>query len=258
MNDYRQTLIDIALRYVGTEEQPLGSNRGFLIDRWNAQVNAPIGSFWCCSFVSSMGMELETKCGIDWPLPFSADCDVVYWAAKRKLVLSKSGSPGDLVVCHRNDDAFHIGIVGNRDENGTLQSIEGNSNNDGSRNGIKVALRSNVMAGRNPVNVSFIKWSRLIDDNASKILVNDKAVDPIFEYGKLYLPLRKSLEALHGVLLTTQNLKSTADGSAWNGEPIPYGMITRNGSRYIRMSDFITHFKLKSVTSDTAVKLYPL
>ena len=40
--------------YVGVREQPPGSNRGGLIDQWNAGAGVPAGSEWCMSFAHAM------------------------------------------------------------------------------------------------------------------------------------------------------------------------------------------------------------
>jgi hypothetical protein len=36
---------------IGVSEQPPGSNRGVLIDKWNLEAEVPIGSEWCMSTV---------------------------------------------------------------------------------------------------------------------------------------------------------------------------------------------------------------
>ena len=43
-----------ASTYVGVHEEPPGSNRGPLIDAWNAEAGVPVGSEWCMSFVHAM------------------------------------------------------------------------------------------------------------------------------------------------------------------------------------------------------------
>jgi len=77
-NQIAKAFLAVADKYVGTAEEPHGSNRGDLIDKWNTQCNVPIGSFWCCSFVSGIGKEFQDVHNIDWPVPVTADCDVVY------------------------------------------------------------------------------------------------------------------------------------------------------------------------------------
>jgi len=48
-----QDPVDVAKSYIG-ESENLGPNRSINIDRWNRFANAPVGSYWCASFVSAM------------------------------------------------------------------------------------------------------------------------------------------------------------------------------------------------------------
>jgi len=65
MSGLTETFLDIANKYIGVTESPVGSNRGPLIDRWNMNAHAPIGSFWCASFVSGVALEWEVQTGYD-------------------------------------------------------------------------------------------------------------------------------------------------------------------------------------------------
>jgi len=44
-NDLAKEFLTLANKYVGVSEEPFGSNRGDLIDKWNRQSNVPLGSF---------------------------------------------------------------------------------------------------------------------------------------------------------------------------------------------------------------------
>lgn len=230
--------VDIAKEYVGTTEQPVGSNRGALIDKWNKLSNVAVGSFWCCSFVSAMARELAEKHDIVWPFPYTADCDVIFAVAKKKNAVVHIPEPGDLFVCHKGNDAYHIGIVEDVDNTYIATSIEGNSNNDGSRNGITVARREDLMAGRSINTVSYIRWTSLVTlEDDWKLVVSAKEVECINHNNRVYAPLRMALGLFftsHDVLV---NLKATNEGAAWGDEMIPAQLITRDGSRYISVRD---------------------
>ncbi len=237
-NDLAKGLLSIANKYVGVAEDPHGSNRGTLIDKWNQQSNVPVGSFWCCSFVSAVGREFQDVHDVSWPVPITADCDVVYsWARKRQL-LTSSPSAGDLFLCHRGDDAYHIGIVDTEGSDGVFGSIEGNSNNNGSRNGYLVARRPNVFANRLPENLKFVRWTSMIQHEDEWVLkVRNKQVECINHASRVYAPLRNTLQMFftpHEVLV---NLKATDDGAMWGDEIIPAPLITRDGKRYIGVRD---------------------
>lgn len=233
--------IDIAKEYVGTTEQPVGSNRGTLIDKWNKMSNVSVGSFWCCSFVSAMARELAEKHDFVWPFPYTADCDVIYAIAKKKNAIVHIPEPGDLFVCHKGNDAYHIGIVEDVDKGYVATSIEGNSNNDGSRNGITVARRNDLMDGRSINNVSYIRWTSLVTlDDDWKLVVSAKELDCINHNNRVYAPLRMSLGLFFTAHEVLVNLKATSEGAAWGTEMIPAQLITRDGSRYISVRDLST------------------
>ena len=54
MRPLRVRVLLRATAFIGTREQPPGSNRGSSIDRWNRQAGVPVGSPWCMSFVHAM------------------------------------------------------------------------------------------------------------------------------------------------------------------------------------------------------------
>ena len=130
-----EKFIEIALEWVGTKEEPEGSNRGFHIDLWNRACNVPVGSFWCASFVSSVASRLKFLTGTNWELGTSADCDVWFARARKLGIVYQTPRKGDIFLVMAKgslNDAVHIGIVGGFD-GGEWWSIEGNSNLDGSR-----------------------------------------------------------------------------------------------------------------------------
>lgn len=237
--------IDIANKYVGVTENPVGSNRGPLIDRWNTNVNAPLGSFWCASFVSAVAMEWEAQSGNSWPLCFSADCDVWLASAKKHKCLQTTGRPGDLVLLVANNDAYHIGIVTGYSDTGTLVSVEGNSNNDGSRNGYMVAKRSNVFANRSKSNVMFIRpWQLLVEEDVNtdwNIHFGKTNMLGVVINNKVYVPVRKFVEMIKG--------SSTGlvwnDGPELNGVPLGIQCVVRDNVSYASVRELAPKLKLE-------------
>lgn len=245
--------IDIANKYVGVTENPIGSNRGPLIDRWNSMANAPMGSFWCASFVSAIAMEWESQSGNDWPLCFSADCDVWLASAKKHKCLSSKGRPGDLVLLVSNNDAYHIGIVAGYSETGTLISIEGNSNNDGSRNGYMVAKRNNVFANRNKDNVFFINpWGLILTGEDWKIVYGDKHIVALLQNGKTYAPVRDFVRLVTG----SDDALHWEDGPVYNGKPLALQCILRDGKSYAAIRDIARSFNLDCIPNSDQKKVY--
>lgn len=235
------TFISIAEKYVGVSENPVGSNRGPLIDRWNTNVNAPLGSFWCASFVSAVAMEWEAQSGSDWPLCVSADCDVWLANARKNKCISQKGRPGDIVILVSGNDAYHIGIVTGYSETGTLVSVEGNSNNDGSRNGYMVAKRSNLYHGRNKDNVYFIRpWDLItVDTNVDWNVYcgSNNRLGEIIN-SKVYMPVRRFLELVNG----SDAGLTWDDGPVFNGKPLGIQCVVRNGVSYGYIRDLASRF----------------
>ena len=245
--------IDIACKYIGVTEDPIGSNRSLLIDKWNTNVHAPLGSFWCASFVSAIAIEWELESGYNWPLCFSADCDVWLANAKKHKCLSSEGQHGDLVILVSDNDAYHIGIISGSSETGTLMSIEGNSNNDGSRNGYMVAKRENVFANRNKNNVFFINpWGLMLTGENWKIVFGDKYIFALLQNGKTYAPVRNFVRLVTGSDATL----SWEDGPVYDGKPLALQCILRDGKSYAAVRDIARCFNLDCIPNSDQKKVY--
>ncbi len=253
----KQLFIDIAQKYIGTIEQPVGSNRGPLIDRWNTNVNAPIGSFWCASFVSGVALEWEQKSALDWPMCFSADCDVWLASAKKHGVIHRSPQAGDLFVlvktfANGRQDAFHIGIVEGVDESGIWKSIEGNSNNDGSRNGYEVAHRP-LYGNRKKEIIHFIRpWGLIQDGSDWKIVYGDKHIVSLLENGRTYAPVRDFVR----LILGDNFVLAWEDGPVLNGEVLAVQCILRDGKSYAPIRDLARSFDLDCIVNSDQKKVY--
>lgn len=252
-----KTFISIAQKYIGIAEQPIGSNCGPMIDRWNTLVNAPIGSYWCASFVSGVAAEWENKSGLDWPLCFSADCDVWLAVAKKHGVLHRTPMAGDLMLLVKTlpsgrQDAFHIGIVEGLDENGVWKSIEGNSNDDGSRNGYEVAHRS-LYGSRNKELLYFIRpWSLIQTGQDWKIVNGDNHIVALLQNGKTYAPVREFVKLVTG----SDTGVSWKDGPVVNGEPLAVQCILRDGKSFASIRDLARSFDFDCIANSDQKKVY--
>lgn len=245
--------VSIANKYIGVTESPVGSNRGPLIDRWNTNVHAPLASFWCASFVSAVALEWESQSGNDWPLCFSADCDVWLTSAKKHKCISTKGRPGDIVLLVSNNDAYHIGIVAGYSEAGTLISIEGNSNNDGSRNGYMVAKRDNVFAGRNRDNVFFINpWGLIVEGNDWKIVCGEKHIDALLQNGRTFVPVRDFVKLVAG----HDDELFWGDGPVYKGKPLALQCIVRDSKSYAPVRDIARSFGFDCIVNSDQKKVY--
>jgi hypothetical protein len=143
--DVGETALRIARGYVGQHEQPLGSNRGPFVDECNRIAGVPAGSFWCMAFVYRCVTEAVTELGLSAiPMPRTASCSALYrWARDNGRLVSRP-EPGDIFLCIGGElGHYHTGFVVKLLANERFSTVEGNSNDDGSANGIEVASRPN-------------------------------------------------------------------------------------------------------------------
>ena len=134
-------LVEVAKGEIGVREHPKGSNRGAKVDRYqSADSLAGVGYAWCGSFNAWCIRATEDDLKVDIPYNYSASCDQILSWARSNGVIYETPEVGDvmLVMNLRNRrDSIHTGIVVKVTGN-SFQSIEGNTNNDGGREGYGV------------------------------------------------------------------------------------------------------------------------
>lgn len=101
-------IVASAMRFVGECEDPPGSNRSALIDQWNTNRGAKLGSFWCASFASEMWAINGAETAGKWHDP---SCDeLMQWCVKT-CRFSKAPALGAFIFYGVPGDAKHVGIV---------------------------------------------------------------------------------------------------------------------------------------------------
>jgi hypothetical protein len=113
---------------------------------------------WCASFVYYCGSRVL---GRGWPLPMTRSCDVLLEYARSNNMLFDQALAGDVFLVMRSEhDAIHTGFVDALRPDLGLQAfatLEGNTNTDGSANGIGVF--SNVRGTTARTAYEFIRWA---------------------------------------------------------------------------------------------------
>lgn len=142
-----------------------GSNRGDVPDFCNWWVirdmrDYPMGgrgAMWCATWVCTVG---RLAIGEAWPIPLRAeysDVDkLVEWAKDNRLFNIGEPTTGDLFVIPSSGGSgwVHVGFITDVLNNGdTIETIEGNTNDDGSANGDGVYIRTRSVSG-----LGFIRW----------------------------------------------------------------------------------------------------
>lgn len=164
-------VLQIAAAEVGVMEKPLGSNRGPRVDQYLKAVGLTpsSGSFpWCVAFTYFCFQEAAQSLGIKNPHVRTAGV-LAHWNAAKSVrgaerithVAATNDpslvKPGQLFVMDYGGGAGHTGLI-LAVANGRLTTIEGNTNDGGSRNGIGVFQRdARKIAG---INRGFIDYSQ--------------------------------------------------------------------------------------------------
>jgi len=103
---------------------------------------------WCAGFVCFLLKQACDAHKIELPIEPSVSCDSLAASAKRESVFlsekdakSTSVRPGSFFLVRRTDtDWTHVGIV-TRDTADIIETVEGNTNDEGSREGFEVCAR---------------------------------------------------------------------------------------------------------------------
>ena len=156
------TALQVAQSQVGVQEQPKGSNSGPEVNAYLKSVNLGPGYAWCQAFVHWC---YEQAAGIGCPVVKTGGV-LLCWnntsTAKKVMVVEAKQrpeliEPGMQFVMQFAHGTGHTGIVEKVDAAARLiHTIEGNTNDDGSREGYEVARR--VRAIDHPNMLGYIRY----------------------------------------------------------------------------------------------------
>ena len=125
--------LDIAKTQIGVAEVPKGSNKGKQVEEYLSVVGLPGGYSWCMAFVQWCFKQSELK------FPFVSAGVLSVWAHTTALH-TFDPQPGDVFIMEFSHGLGHTGLVELVDGD-HIHTIEGNTNDDGSREGYEVARR---------------------------------------------------------------------------------------------------------------------
>ena len=162
INDLIKKVFEIAESQVGVMEAPPGSNSGPQVDKFLATVGCHPGDPWCASFVYWCFNEAANSLKIKNPLVKTGSC-MNHWNTTKAKKIPRSNAtnnpllihPGFLFIMDHGGGKGHTGIVKSVD-NGFIDTIEGNTSINGSREGLAVAeLRRKI----NTISAGFIDYT---------------------------------------------------------------------------------------------------
>jgi hypothetical protein len=132
-----------------------GQNRGPWVRLYMSGNEGPDWP-WCAGFASFILRQAAETLEVPLPIKTSVSCDVLAEQAKQKKIFlpeAKAGNvkpvtPGSLFLVRRTtNDWVHTGIVVKADKD-VMLTIEGNTNDEGSREGYEVCRRTRGYAGK--------------------------------------------------------------------------------------------------------------
>lgn len=134
----RTRIVPTAELFVGWVREATNHNDGPWVEAIQRVTGNVRGDPWCASFVTFV---LDIAYAGRNPLRRTASCDLLLADAKAKGWLVETPAPGDVFLVLRTPtDAVHAGFV-RAVGRASVATIEGNSNNDGSREGWGVVKR---------------------------------------------------------------------------------------------------------------------
>jgi hypothetical protein len=162
-NSIFRKVLDIASAEVGKLEDPIGSNKGKEIEKYQKATGIPVGSVWCMAFVywcfdeaykQSNKLNDLVKTGSVLEHWNKADCKKI--TSLQAIENPSLIKPGHIFILSTGGGTGHTGIVESV-HGGFLTTIEGNTNIGGSREGIGVFRRKS--RNINNINKGFLDYS---------------------------------------------------------------------------------------------------
>lgn len=141
-------LLDTIETQIGVQEDPGHTNHGPQVIEYLASVGLPGGYAWCQGLVHWCGDKAYGSHANPVPKTGSVlDCLHKAKALGYTIINSADATPQNIIpgaqmIMDLGHGAGHTGLVSSVDADGRLHTIEGNSNNDGSRDGYMVCRQS--------------------------------------------------------------------------------------------------------------------
>ncbi|MBE2185277.1 MAG: peptidoglycan-binding protein [Rhodothermales bacterium] len=155
------------LAFLHLKQHPIevgGQNRGPWV-RLYTKGNQGAAFPWCAGFVSFVMMQASLCTGTPMPLDYTLSCDLLAADAKRKgrfiaqasLTPAKTSPCGLFLVRKTNSDWTHTGFATkynvSRGKVTSFETIEGNTNDSGDREGYEVCKRYRGVPGRDFIRI---------------------------------------------------------------------------------------------------------
>lgn len=136
--------LSVARSQMGFQEIPKGSNWGPHVRKYLASVGINFAASWCMAFVYWCYQQACKEMNIDNPLVKTGGV-LKQWNEIDKKYKANVPQVGCIFIMDYGGGLGHTGIV-ERIDGDTLYTIEGNTNDEGSREGYEVCRRTRKVA----------------------------------------------------------------------------------------------------------------
>lgn len=137
--------LEIAITQLGVREAPGNKNRGAQVEKYLAAVGLGPGYAWCMAFVYWCHLQAAEAMGRK-VLMYKTGGVLEQWRQRKDKYRALSPQPGDIAIMDYGKGTGHVCIVLKVNEDGTIDTIEGNTNDEGSREGYEVCRRKRPRA----------------------------------------------------------------------------------------------------------------
>lgn len=132
-----ESAVGFAVSQLGVHEQG-GNNAGPEVDLYLASVGLEPGASWCAAFVFYCFRQASQQLGAPNPCPKTGGA-LKLWKFADSHFHAVTPARGRVFVMDHGQGLGHVGFVEAVRDDGSIDSVEGNTNAAGSRNGDRVA-----------------------------------------------------------------------------------------------------------------------
>jgi len=136
----QQKALEIAITQLGVQEAPGHKNTGKDVEKYLQSVGLGAGFSWCMAFVYWCHEQAADAMGRK-VLMYRTGGVLEQWRQRKNNYKVITPQLGDVFIMDYGKGQGHTGIVEKVNEDGTINTIEGNTNDDGSREGYEVCRR---------------------------------------------------------------------------------------------------------------------
>jgi hypothetical protein len=135
-NTISEAALAVAVTQVGVRENG-GQNRGAEVELYIASAGGIPGESWCAAFIYWCFRRASNILMVANPCPRTMGAQKIFKLADQRFRRT-SPTRGSIFVMDHGNDLGHVGFVDTVYPNGTISTVEGNTNREGSRNGDSV------------------------------------------------------------------------------------------------------------------------